>query len=89
MQSRLNKVERTLLYEDVELDPIPLMEVLESVTDVKREYQSLHADIKEVQQLQKEMTASLQYQIKSMHQTFRLLKQRLESNSPASTPVRR
>lgn len=66
------------------------MEVLESVTDVKREYQSLHADIKEVQQLQKEMTASLQFQLRTMHQTFKLLKKKIqESQSPASTPSRR
>lgn len=54
------------------------MEVLESVNEVKNEYQNLHKDIKEVQQLQKEMTASLQYQLRTMRQTFKILKKRLE-----------
>lgn len=76
--SRLTHVEKTLLFDDNWVDSIQVMEVLESVTEVKNEYQNLHKDIKEVQQLQKEMTASLQYQLRTMRQTFKILKKRLE-----------
>lgn len=63
------------------------MEVLESVHEVKHEYQNLHKDIKEVQQLQKEMTASLQYQLRTMHQTFKILKKRLEQRTEPLPPI--
>lgn len=79
VQTRLTQVEKTLLFDDDVVDSVSVMEVLESVTEVKNEYRNLHKDIKEVQQLQKEMTASLQYQLRSMRQTFKVLKKRLES----------
>lgn len=78
VQSRLTQVEKTLLFDDDLVDSISVMEVLESVTEVKNEYKNLHKDIKEVQQLQREMTASLQYQLRTMRQTFKLLKERIE-----------
>lgn len=81
--SHLMQVEKTLPFHDEEVDSVSVMEVLESVTEVKNEYQNLHKDIKEVQQLQKEMTESLQNQLQSMRQTFRLLKKRLEMRSEA------
>lgn len=48
------------------------------MTEVKNEYQNLRKDLKEVQQLQKEMTSTLIYQRQAMLKTFRLLKKRLE-----------
>jgi len=48
------------------------------MTEVKNEYQNLRKDLKEVQQLQKEMTTTLIYQRQAMLQTFRMLKKRLE-----------
>lgn len=78
------------------MNSVSVMEVLDSVTEVKNEYVNLQKDIKEVQQLQREMTASLQYQMRTIKQTFRLLKKRLEMrteplptlsiNSNPSTP---
>lgn len=76
--SRLTEVEKTLLFDNDEVDSVSVMEVLESVSEVKNEYQNLQKDIKEVQQLQREMTASLQYQMRTMRQTFQLLKKRIE-----------
>lgn len=86
VQTRLTQVEKTLLFDDDLVDSVSVMEVLESVTEVKHEYQNLHQDIKEVQQLQKEMTASLQYQLRSMRQTFKILKKRLELRTEALQP---
>lgn len=61
-----------------EMDDVAVMTLLESMTEVKNEYQNLRKDIKEVQQLQKEMTASLVCQRQKMVQTFRILKRRIE-----------
>lgn len=80
---RLTEVEKTLLFNNDEVDSVSVMEVLESVSEVKNEYQNLQKDIKEVQQLQREMTASLQYQMRTMKQSFQLLKKRLEMRTEA------
>lgn len=79
--SHLTQVEKTLLFHEDEVDSVSVMEVLESVTEVKNEYENLHKDIKEVQQLQKEMTVSLHNQLQSLRHTFRVLKKRLEQQS--------
>lgn len=86
VQTRLTQVEKTLLFDDDVVDSVSVMEVLESVTEVKNEYQNLHKDIKEVKQLQHEMTASLQYQLRTMRQTFKLLKKRLELRTEPLPP---
>jgi len=75
---RLSQVEQTFHTGDDEVDQLSVMDLLESVTEVKHEYENLQKDIKEVQQLQKEMAVSLRYQMRSMSQTFRVLKRRLE-----------
>lgn len=87
VQSRLTQVEKTLLFDDDVVDSVSVMEVLESVTEVKNEYQNLHKDIKEVQQLQREMTASLQYQLRTMRQTFKILKKKLELRTEPLPPI--
>lgn len=59
-------------------DEVSVYQLLESVTEVTTEYQNLRKDLKEVQKLQKEMTATLIFQRQSMMQTFRILKQRIK-----------
>lgn len=71
-------------------DNVCVMQLLESVTEVKNEYQNLRKDLKEVQQLQKEMSTTLRYQMQSMTQTFNILKKKIEANAqqqlqPANT----
>ncbi|XP_052865383.1 uncharacterized protein LOC128271784 isoform X2 [Anopheles cruzii] len=79
---KLVDVERNLDENEMEsLENESVMELLESVTEVKNEYQNLRKDLQEVQQLQKEMTCSLRYQLRNMTQTFRVLKKKIESNS--------
>ncbi|XP_053671818.1 uncharacterized protein LOC128722032 [Anopheles nili] len=79
---KLTDVERNLDENELEsLENESVMELLESVTEVKNEYQNLRKDLQEVQQLQKEMTSSLRYQLRNMTQTFRGLKKKIESNS--------
>lgn len=79
------EVEKTLINgEGVEsdVDNVVVMELLESVTEVKEEYQNLRKDIQEVQQLQKEMNNSLRNQMRMMTQTFAVLKKKIEKNIP-------
>lgn len=64
-----------------EVDNVVVMELLESMTEVKNEYQNLRKDIQEVQQLQKEMNHSLRYQMSVMTQKFRILKKKIELNA--------
>lgn len=76
---KLSSVE-TILTDaiDGDVDDVAVMTLLESMTEVKIEYQNLRKDIKEVQQLQKEMTTSLICQRQKMVQTFRILKRKIE-----------
>ncbi|KAJ6635082.1 hypothetical protein Bhyg_13665 [Pseudolycoriella hygida] len=74
---KLTEVENSMIAGD-EVDTESVMELLESMTEVKNEYQNLRKDLKEVQQLQKEMTTTLIYQRQAMLHTFRMLKKRLE-----------
>ncbi|XP_063700845.1 uncharacterized protein LOC134831120 [Culicoides brevitarsis] len=78
LSQKLIQVERTL-PEDLE-EQATVMELLESVTEVKHDYENLRKDLKEVQQLQREMTHSLRYQLRSMSQTFEILKKKIEAN---------
>lgn len=61
-----------------DVDEVSVYQLLESVTEVTTEYKNLRKDLKEVQKLQKEMTATLIFQRQSMMQTFRILKQRIK-----------
>ncbi|XP_062557750.1 uncharacterized protein LOC134222607 isoform X2 [Armigeres subalbatus] len=56
---KITDVEKNLDENDMEGLETGMMELLESVTEVKNEYQNLRKDLQEVQQLQKEMTCSL------------------------------
>lgn len=48
------------------------------VIQVRNEYINLRKDIQEVQQLQRDVTSSIRGQMRNMHQTYQMLKKRLE-----------
>ena len=73
---KLHQVERSLDVDDI--DDICVLELMESMTEVKNEYQNLRKDIQEVQQLQRDVSSSIRNQMWCMQQTFRGLKKRLE-----------
>ncbi|XP_055842915.1 uncharacterized protein LOC129909832 [Episyrphus balteatus] len=80
--TKLSEVERSLDNTNAEdIDDVCVMELLESMTEVKNEYQNLRKDIQEVQQLQKDVTTSIRFQMRSMHQTFKMLKKRIEART--------
>lgn len=83
MTNKLNQVENLISSStnadaDDSATEFSVMELLESMTEVNNEYQNLRKDLKEVQQLQKEMTTTLRFQMRSMSQTFQMLKKRIE-----------
>lgn len=60
---------------------IPVLELLESVSDVTTEYETLRRDLTEMHQLQQEMSTNLKYQVRIMNQTFHILKKRIEAKN--------
>lgn len=87
MASKLGNVEKNLLPDPTQIETtaepvnIPVLELLESVSDVTTEYETLRRDLSEMHQLQQEMTSNLRYQVRIMNQTFNLLKQRIEAKN--------
>ncbi|XP_070501567.1 uncharacterized protein [Chironomus tepperi] len=87
LASKLGNVEKNLLPDPTQIEPtaepvnIPVLELLESVSDVTTEYETLRRDLSEMHHLQQEMTSNLRYQVRIMNQTFNLLKQRIEAKN--------
>ncbi|KAH8345099.1 hypothetical protein KR059_004909 [Drosophila kikkawai] len=81
MAHKLHAVERSLEQTTMEqMDEMEVLELLESMSEVTNEYQNLRKDIREVQQLQRDVSSSIRYQMRSMQQTFHTLKQRIASS---------
>ncbi|XP_037827110.1 uncharacterized protein LOC119615110 [Lucilia sericata] len=79
MAHKLHEVERCLDCNNLEeIDDICVLELLESMSEVRNEYINLRKDIQEVQQLQRDVTTSIRGQMRNMHQTYQMLKKRLE-----------
>lgn len=91
--STLKGVEKclsTTQLQDGDLDQSSaVLDVLDSMTTVRNEYAHLRQDLQDVQQLQREMASTLQYQLRSMTQTYNILKKRIESSHslPVSLPA--
>lgn len=87
LASKLGNVEKNLLPDPTQIEPtaepieIPVLELLESVSDVTTEYETLRRDLSEMHHLQQEMSTNLRYQVRIMNQTFNLLKQRIEAKN--------
>lgn len=81
MAHKLHAVERCLDQTTMEqMDEMEVMELLESMTEVKNDYQNLRKDIQEVQQLQRDVSSSIRFQMSNMQQTFHQLKKRIASS---------
>ncbi|KAL7304844.1 uncharacterized protein LOC106655320 [Trichogramma pretiosum] len=64
-------------FADSETEPVSVLRLLRSVTQVKEEYQVLRQDIQEVQQLQKQLTGLLRNQLMQVHGHFNVLRNRI------------
>ncbi|XP_034490809.1 uncharacterized protein LOC117794310 [Drosophila innubila] len=81
MAHKLHAVERSLDQTAMEqMDEMEVMELLESMTEVKNDYQNLRKDIQEVQQLQRDVSTSIRFQMSNMQQTFQMLKKRITNS---------
>lgn len=60
--------------------------LLKTVTDVKNDYQNLRKDILEVQDLQKQLSSSLQTQLQLLQLKCNVLREKLSLNVPQSYP---
>ncbi|EDW78566.1 uncharacterized protein Dwil_GK16507 [Drosophila willistoni] len=90
MAHKLHAVERSLDQTTMEqMDEMEVMELLESMTEVTNEYQNLRKDIQEVQQLQRDVSTSIRFQMRSMQQTFQMLKKRLATSQEQQKKRRR
>jgi hypothetical protein len=87
LATKCKSVEKNLLPDENEIAnsqgpiDIPVLELLESVSDVTTEYETLRRDLSEMHHLQQEMTSNLRFQIRVMNNTFHLLKQRIEKQN--------
>ncbi|XP_004525109.1 uncharacterized protein LOC101458386 [Ceratitis capitata] len=77
---KLHEVETTLDHTSNldDVDGVCVMELLESMEEVKAEYHHLVQNLREVHQLQRDVTTSIRFQMRSMQQTFESLKKRIE-----------
>lgn len=75
-------VEKDILCEDSECAEVEVNNLLRSVTDVKNDYQNLRKDILEVQDLQKQLSSSLQTQLQLLQIKYNFLKEKLSVNVP-------
>ncbi|KAF2880466.1 hypothetical protein ILUMI_25714 [Ignelater luminosus] len=75
-------VEKDILCEDSECAEVEVNSLLKSVTDVKNDYQNLRKDILEVQDLQKQLSSSLQTQLQLLQIKYNFLKEKISVNVP-------
>lgn len=57
-------------------------QLLQSVSEVRSNYQNLRKEISEVQDLQRQLSSSLQLQIRVMQSKFAHLKEKIQSQAP-------
>lgn len=78
----LNKQMGCIFSEDKE--KIEINDLLQSVNQVKESYHILRKDLLEVQNMQKQLSNSLQIQLRVMQLSFNSLKQKLHLNESAN-----
>ncbi|KAB0791337.1 hypothetical protein PPYR_03137 [Photinus pyralis] len=77
-------VERDIFADDG--TEVAVNNLLKSVTDVKNDYQNLRKDIHEVQDLQKQLSNSLQSQLQLLQSKYNFLKEKISVNVPRNYP---
>lgn len=83
---KVENIEKEMFKEDADIE---VFKLLQSVTEVKNDYQNLRKEILEVQELQKQLTCSLRQQLKLVQGRFNYLKDKitLTAVTPPQTPV--
>lgn len=75
LADQVTNIESELFSEDG--SQVEVMTLLQSVTEVKNNYQNLRKEIVEVQHLQKQLSSTLQIQLQAMQSKFNTLKEKL------------
>lgn len=76
-------IEKEIFSEDG--TQVEVFNLLQSVTEVASNYENLRKEITEVQDLQKQLSSSLQMQLKTMQSNFNNLKEKLSMNVPQNS----
>lgn len=86
LATQVGNIESNIFSEDGA--QVEVFTLLKSVNDVKSNYQNLRKEILEVQDLQKELSSTLQTQLKLMQSKCNILKEKLSINvAQASSSV--
>lgn len=82
---QVGNIENSVFSEDGQ--QVEVFSLLQSVNDVKTNYQNLRKEILEVQDLQKELSSTLQVQLKAMQSKCHLLKEKISLKGAPSGGV--
>lgn len=83
LAAQVGNIESNIFSEDG--TEVEVFTLLKSVNDVKSNYQNLRKEILEVQDLQKELSSTLQTQLKIMQNKCNILKEKLSINVPQTS----
>lgn len=86
LAEQVGNIESNIFSEDT--SEVEVYSLLKSVNEVKNNYQNLRKDILEVQYLQKELSTSLQSQLRAMQAKFNTLKEKLVNVPEATVALR-
>lgn len=78
---KVENIEKEMYKEDTDIE---VFKLLQSVTEVKNDYQNLRKEIMEVQELQKQLTSSLRTQLKLVQGRFNYLRDKIVVAGPIS-----
>ncbi|XP_044764008.1 uncharacterized protein LOC123320688 [Coccinella septempunctata] len=87
LAERVTNIESDIFSEEGET--IQVNSLLKSVNEVKENYQSLRKELMEVQDLQKQLSSSLQVQLRMMQSKFNTLKEKVIAGNVSSRGLSR
>lgn len=87
LAERVSNIESDIFSEEGE--SIQVNNLLHSVNEVKENYQSLRKELMEVQNLQKQLSSSLQTQLRMMQTKFNTLKEKVITGNISSRGLSR
>ncbi|XP_045466969.1 uncharacterized protein LOC123675613 [Harmonia axyridis] len=87
LAERVSNIKSDILSEEGET--VEVNNLLKSVNEVKENYQSLRKELMEVQDLQKQLSSSLQIQLRMMQSKFNTLKEKVITGNIGSRALSR
>lgn len=87
LHTQLSRVEKHVLSEQG--TEAQVNDLLQSVVDVKNEYQNLRKEVSDVQDLQKQISSALQANLRAMQANYAVLRSRLPQPGTTGWPNNR